>query len=170
MSFLPILSLIVINHNSHITNVWNGSFKLYMLSLCCINISVKYYTERKQNDVLSDVTNLVLGRELIYFVKHETKCKEWYTGNEVISMLDNIFAEVGRHIFNKSSATSFCAIEMGGLWQYNLCNPACKELFQSCGMLCFSFYYAFWVLLLYVQLKRYGASMSQMTTDMFRLS
>jgi hypothetical protein len=38
-----------------------------------------------------------------------------YTGNEVISMLDNIFAEVGRHIFNKSSATSFCAIEMGGL-------------------------------------------------------
>jgi hypothetical protein len=112
----------------------------------------------------------VLGRELIYFVKHETKCKEWYTGNEVISMLDNIFAEVGRHIFNKSSATSFCAIEMGGLWQYNLCNPACKELFQSCGMLCFPFYYAFWVLLLYVQLKRYGASMSQMTTDMFRLS
>jgi hypothetical protein len=48
---------------------------------------------------------IVLGHELTYFVKHETKGRKLYTENEVISMLefliDNILVEFGRYVFQQ---------------------------------------------------------------------
>ena len=47
---------------------------------------------------------MILVRQLIYFVKHETKDKKFYTVNEVISMLefliDQVFVEFEGHIFS----------------------------------------------------------------------
>jgi hypothetical protein len=47
---------------------------------------------------------IILGRDVIYFVKHETKGKRGYTENELISMmefLNNNIDEFGRHIFQQ---------------------------------------------------------------------
>ena len=48
---------------------------------------------------------IVLGHELTYFVKHQTKGTKSYTENEVSSMfgflIDDTFVEFGGHIFQQ---------------------------------------------------------------------
>ena len=49
---------------------------------------------------------IVLGHELTYFVKHQTKGTQSYTENEVSSMfeflIDDTFVEFGGHIFQQT--------------------------------------------------------------------
>ena len=65
---------------------------------------------------------IVLGHELTYFVKHETKSKKCYTESEVITMLefliDNIFVEFWGHIFQQNSRHSY------GI---KLCHSLCRS-------------------------------------------